>query len=144
MELVHAHRKVLHVPAKKIEDVDVTVLVREMIETMDRENGVGLAAPQVGYGIQLFVVRESLAHDVTVVLNPTLLEVRGPPTRHREGCLSLPGQEYLTIRYNTIVVEYTNLDGTIVVEEMSGLRAHIFQHELDHLNGKLIYRFRRV
>lgn len=140
----------LHSPARPIATVDETLreLVRDMVETMHQAPGVGLAAPQVGVGLQVFVwdYEDELGHHHGHVLNPSLRLsgrrehlVWGEPDE--EGCLSLPGLRAPLARYPRAVLSGVTLDGEALKIQASGWLARIFQHEYDHLHG-ILYRDR--
>lgn len=141
---------VLHAPSRRIERVtdEIRALAQDMVETMHAAPGVGLAAPQVGHGLQMFVWHYEWADTVSsgVVINPSL-RCRGP-WRHRfrgepdeEGCLSLPGLRFPLARAERATLTGVNLDGLPVRIDAHGWLARIFQHEYDHLQG-VLYRDR--
>lgn len=118
----------------------------DMFETMDAAPGVGLAAPQIGVGLRVFVYNYP-DHDDNprrgVVINPTLSHTplpSGEPDEEldSEGCLSFPGQRFSLKRGARVVLEGVDLDQNPVKIETDGWFARIFQHEFDHLNG-IIY-----
>jgi peptide deformylase len=115
-------------------------LVEKMLEIMYENNGVGLAAPQLGV-LQRIVVLDPQIDDINephILINPTIISHTDELTELKEGCLSLPGL-YLDIsRPNEIVVEYMDINGEIKKLEAADFLAKIIQHEIDHLNGKLI------
>jgi len=121
----------LHCSAAPVGDLTDTVqtLIDDMIDTMYAAPGVGLAAPQVGVGLRLFVADPSSGRstgDLHVVINPELVETDGSQ-REEEGCLSLPGFTGQVTRPARVVI--TGLD--------RGLLARVLQHEMDHLDGNL-------
>ncbi len=134
---------VLRRKAKKITEVtdELIELFENMAETMDRSNGVGLAAPQVGESIRAVCVRE-LADDeesegtLHCLINPRIIE-RDGEQEGMEGCLSLPTLYGTVIRNATVVAEAENLSGETVQIEGEGLLARALQHEIDHLKGVL-------
>jgi len=118
---------------KKINKHIITLL-DDMKETMRSEEGVGLAAPQVGVLRRIIVIEyEDKYYDV---INPKILENSGE-TIEDEGCLSVIDIRGLVKRPENITVEYTDRDGKKCVEKNSGILARIFCHEIDHLNGIL-------
>ena len=141
---------VLHRPAAHIGEVteEIRSLAADMVETMHAAPGVGLAAPQVGVGLRIFVWHfdDGLQLSEGVVINPTL-SLSGPwPHRFRgepdeEGCLSIPGLRYPLARAESAHLRGTNLDGHQVDIRATGWLARIFQHEFDHLRG-VLYRDR--
>jgi peptide deformylase len=138
---------VLHSPASPVEtiDDDLRRLVADMFETMDAAPGVGLAAPQVGVPLRLFVY--GYADDEGnpwrgVVVNPELLVSPAEPgdpdeDEDSEGCLSFPGERFPLRRSDRAVVTGTDLEGAAVRLDVRGWRARILQHEYDHLDGTL-------
>jgi peptide deformylase len=121
-------------------------LIDDMFETMYKSAGVGLAAPQIGLSIRLFVVDaspyddedESLAGFKKVFINARILEESGDPWKMNEGCLSIPRIREDVSRNETIVIEYYDEQWNKKVETHSGLAARIIQHEYDHIEGVLI------
>src|SRR5947207_1356497 len=131
----------LHRPASDVAVVDDEVhrLVDDMIETMYAAPGVGLAAPQVGVPVRLFVIDLSLgrrASDLIVMINPIFVAREGMQLEE-EGCLSLPGFNATVVRPARAVVRGLDRDGTEHEREGTGLLARAFQHEMDHLDGRL-------
>ena len=122
-------------------DQDLRKLADEMLKVMYEEPGIGLAAPQVGIGIRLIVMdtvwnEEDNEPDPTVIINPEIVSREGTIT-WEEGCLSVPDLTAEVERAEHIVVKYQNLEGKDVKEDITGLRAVCFQHEIDHLDGIL-------
>ena len=118
---------------------EIDVLVNDMIETMYAAPGVGLAAPQIGVPLRIFVVDISLGRDpagLIVMINPQFV-VREGMQLEEEGCLSVPGFEATVVRPTRAVVKGLDRDGTMHERDGSGLLARAFQHEMDHLDGKL-------
>jgi peptide deformylase len=132
---------VLHDKARTVDAItpDIDRLVDDMIETMYAAPGVGLAAPQVGVPLRLFVVDVSLGHDadgLLVVINPEFVERDGVQLEE-EGCLSVPGFNATVIRPMRAVVKGLDRHGNPQQYEGTGLLARAFQHEMDHLDGTL-------
>lgn len=138
---------VLHSPAQEVTvfDQELEQLVADMFETMDHAPGVGLAAPQIGVPLRVFVYDYPDEDDNPrrgVLINPTLSI--GPISNdepddelHSEGCLSFPGERFSLQRAEWAIVEGVDLDKTPVKIEAEGWFARIFQHEFDHLEGIL-------
>ncbi|MGE3844162.1 MAG: peptide deformylase [Vicinamibacterales bacterium] len=131
----------LHTPAAPVLDTssDVRQLIDDMIETMHRAPGIGLAAPQVGASLRLFVIDLSIgarAEDLIVLVNPVFAEREGLQLED-EGCLSLPGLSASVPRPLRAVVRGTDRNGQPVAVEGTGLLARALQHEMDHLDGRL-------
>ena len=120
------------------EDPKFQKLIDDMIYTMGKAGGVGLAAPQVNQSVRMFVMR-SLGVPLTVVINPKIeyLEEFGKQ-KSTEGCLSIPGKNVTVRRYKKIHMSYFDRKGEYISRELSGFGAIISQHEYDHLNGTLI------
>ncbi|MEA3055950.1 MAG: peptide deformylase [Actinomycetota bacterium] len=130
---------VLRQKAAEVTDIDgrVARLAEDMIPTMYEAAGLGLAAPQVGVQKRLFVYD---LHDDTgpkVLVNPTISEARGEWV-YEEGCLSVPGLHWEIARPKEVHLTGYDLDGNEVSIEADELLARLFQHELDHLDGKLL------
>lgn len=122
-------------------------LIVNMIETMHKAPGVGLAAPQVGLPIRLFVVdTESLYEDEKgqedqgikkVFINPIILDEWGEKWDFEEGCLSIPGVREKVNRHSKLKIEYYDEDFNLHEEEYDGMNARVIQHEYDHIEGVL-------
>jgi len=130
---------VLKSKAAKIDNVDGKVirLVDEMHETLiDSGNGIALAAPQIG--VQKQVVVWDLGEEQLAIINPEIVEDDGEWV-YDEGCLSIPGLYVEMLRPKTVLVRGVSLDGEIIEIEADELEARMFQHEIDHLNGVLMF-----
>jgi peptide deformylase len=133
--------QLLHTPAQAVPAVtpEIDRLITDMIETMYAAPGIGLAAPQVGAGLRLFVVDLSLGRDpqgLIVMINPVFV-TRSGMQLEEEGCLSVPGFNATVVRPDHAVVKGLDRNGTEQEREGSGLLARAFQHEMDHLDGTL-------
>jgi peptide deformylase len=120
-------------------DGDLQTLIDDMIETMYAAPGIGLAAPQVGIPLRVFVVDLSLgrkAEDLIVMVNPEFLDRDGMQLEE-EGCLSIPGFNATVVRPTRAVLQGLDRTGQRRTVEGSGLLARAFQHEMDHLDGTL-------
>lgn len=131
---------VLKEPSRDVESFDRSLrrLCDDMLQTMYEAPGVGLAAPQVGISLRLFVFDAGKASDVGpgAVANPVLVEFHGEQTDD-EGCLSIPNLYFPTTRALRVRVEGRDPDGRAIAIDGEGLLARIFQHEVDHLAGTL-------
>lgn len=132
---------VLHKPAEPLADFpdSLAELVQDMIETMYAAPGVGLAAPQIGLDIRLFVIDTASGEDPNqpiIMANPEIVEREGEQ-REEEGCLSVPGYHGVVVRPEWVKVRGLDIKGKEIVREGSGLLARAFCHETDHLNGTL-------
>ncbi len=125
--------------------LDLDQLVSDMFETMDAANGVGLAAPQIGMSIRLFVVdTEPMVEDDDeekgvrkAFINPEILDEFGEEWKFEEGCLSIPGIREDVARFDTIKIKYQDAEWKEHVEEIDGILARVIQHEYDHIEGIL-------
>ena len=121
-------------------DDELEKFVEEMFSTMYLYEGVGLAAPQVGVSLRLFVMdsREENNKGKKVVINPEILEYLGEEVSEEEGCLSIPEIFEDVYRPEGVKVRYQDINGNVIEEELHGYQARIFQHEYDHLEGILL------
>jgi peptide deformylase len=132
---------VLHARAKSVDAVtsEIDRLVEDMIETMYAAPGIGLAAPQVGVPLRIFVIDVSVGRDpsaLLVMINPEFVERDGMQLEE-EGCLSVPGFNATVVRPSRAVLKGLSRQGEPQQLEGSGLLARAFQHEMDHLDGTL-------
>ena len=132
---------VLHRAARDVEAVtqDIRILIDDMIETMYAASGIGLAAPQIGVDLRVFVTDVSAGRnpgDLVVMINPELVNQEGLQ-REEEGCLSLPGLDAVVPRPERAVVRGLDREGRPCEAAGVGLAARALQHELDHLDGSL-------
>ena len=125
-----------------IGDVDGALvrLADGMVETMYEAPGLGLAAPQVGVQKRLFVYDLGEGDGPKALVNPTITETRGE-WEYEEGCLSLPGLYFPIVRPKEIHLTGWDLDGNEVSIEADEVEARLFQHELDHLDGRLLFEY---
>jgi peptide deformylase len=120
-------------------------LIEDMFETMANAQGVGLAAPQIGRSIRLFVVDgsgleeefASLQDFRMVFINPEIVEDQGDDVEHEEGCLSIPGLRGKVERPDAVVIRYQDLQFEQHEATFEGMQARIIQHEYDHVEGVL-------
>lgn len=130
---------VLNREAKQITVInkEIITLAQDMIETMYKYYGVGLAAPQIGISKRMIVVDcgEKYQKEPYILINPKVIEYKGTQLGE-EGCLSLPGMYLPVIRADYVAVEATDLSGKKFVVEGNELLSRCLQHEIDHLNGK--------
>ena len=130
---------VLHRPADNVTDItgDIAALVQDMAETMYAAPGIGLAAPQVGIPLRIFVVDLSVGRNtngLVTFINPEFLDRDGLQLEE-EGCLSVPGFNATVARPGRATVKGLDLNGNEHVIEGTELLARAFQHEMDHLDG---------
>jgi peptide deformylase len=109
-------------------------LVRDMQDAMKADNGVGLAANQVGELLRIIVVLDLETDEINYYINPTIVDGRGEEM-DEEGCLSFPGLCGLIPRYEAVTVKFQDLELNTYRVELEGLPARVVQHEIDHLNG---------
>ncbi|MEX0847497.1 MAG: peptide deformylase [Ilumatobacteraceae bacterium] len=130
---------VLKTKAAAVTEIDgkIARLVDDMFDTLyDSDSGIGLAAPQIGVQKQIFVW--DMDDEPMVVINPEIVESRGEWV-YDEGCLSIPGLFVEMLRPNEVLMRGLDLNGNTVEIEASELAGRLFQHELDHLNGVLMF-----
>jgi peptide deformylase len=123
--------------AEPVEKVDGNIrrFVEKMTEIMLKNKGVGLAAPQVGVSLRLFIISlDGTAENVRVYVNPTVMPI-GELDTIEEGCLSVPGIYTKIPRYKRCEVTATDLDGNEFIEQGEGLYSRALQHEYDHIEG---------
>jgi len=145
-QIVHWPDPVLLRTAEPVARVDqfVRELVDDMVRIMREEEGAGIAAPQVGESLRLFVVEAREARDgdpavpLGVYLNPRFERLEGGVEPMEEGCLSLPGIDVEVRRPPSATIVATDLEGREFRVSSAGMLARIWQHEYDHLEGTLI------
>jgi peptide deformylase len=125
-------------PVAKVDDA-IRMLVKDMVDTMYAEEGVGLAAPQIGVAKRILVVDTSprqKGEKLRVFINPELVSAEGR-TRYPEGCLSIPGESEEIERFDQVTVRALDQQGEPFELKATGLLAIALQHEMDHLDGVL-------
>lgn len=130
--------EVLNKVAEPVKNIDSSIkeLSREMIETMHQADGVGLAAPQVGLSLRMFVT-DVEEDGPRVFINPQIIKTSIKETVYEEGCLSVPGIWAEVKRPAEVTVQAYNEKGSPFTLEARGMLARCIQHEYDHLNGTL-------
>ena len=129
-------------------DIDVIKLAEDMFETMENANGVGLAAPQIGKSIRMFVVdasamaeegdeEDNLKDFKKVFINPEIIEETGDEWDFEEGCLSIPDIREAIYRQEQLTIRYFDENWEQHEETYDGIKARIIQHEYDHIEGVL-------
>jgi peptide deformylase len=141
----------------ELKSAEFKQLIQDMFETMEEEDGIGIAAPQIGISKQVAIVgipnenpmypeaeanqdneeEDEPEFEVLVVVNPKITVTNPEQSGFWEGCLSVPGLRGYVERPKAIKVEYTDLEGKPQVIDADGFAATVFQHELDHLDGVL-------
>ena len=133
--------KILRGKSEPVEEItpEILALVKEMKETLAvAPNGVGLAAPQVGKNIRLFVVNPEIAKDgQTVFINPEITQISKKKIMEEEGCLSLPADWHELARADKVTIKATDEHGRKFKMRVKGILARLMLHEVDHLNGIL-------
>ena len=137
--------------AKLVEDITsnkTKKIIHDMTETMLDAKGIGLAAPQIHINRQIVIFRDPEEDDkkkikITALINPKFKKITDKTENGWEGCLSIPGMLGLVKRFSKIQYEGSDMKGNIIQREAEGLRARIFQHEYDHLQG-ILYTSRLV
>ncbi|OIP83244.1 peptide deformylase [Candidatus Roizmanbacteria bacterium CG2_30_33_16] len=153
LKVVNVPNSILTIPVKPVVNFDQVLLklVKEMKKTLEAQidpPGVGLAAPQIGKSLALFIIKPKLKALVEVFINPRILQSEEFKVMQRksshtkkkqplEGCLSIPHIWGPVKRANKILLEYQNINGKTITEWFSGFKAVIIQHEVDHLSGIL-------
>lgn len=135
-EIVRYGNKVLLEETKEVSEIDddIRKLIAHMYEVMVESNGVGLAANQIGIPLKLFVY--DVGDGPHAMINPRIVKKSGSQIG-TEGCLSIPGLQGEVDRANVVVIEGLDENGNEVTIKGEGLLARVFQHETDHLEGKL-------
>jgi len=136
-EIIKYPDSILLETAQEVNNVDDKIrrYLQQMKAAMDRYNGIGLAAPQIGISLRLIIVRRD--DWIYEFINPVISWTQGLASDY-EGCLSLPGEIWQVERSREIVIEGINSTGKEQSVLARGLTARVFQHEVDHLNGILI------
>lgn len=124
---------------------DLKQFVADMFETMYDSDGVGLAAPQIGRSVRIFVIDTAPFSDdypegkgfCRAFINPEIIESSEETWLFNEGCLSLPGIHEDVVRPAKIRVRYFDEEFKEHIEQLDGIKARVFQHEFDHLNGNV-------
>ena len=112
-------------------------LVQQMIQFMRHHQAIGLAAPQIGRSLRMFVME--VQGRTRVCFNPEIIQSSTVLAEYKEGCLSFPGESCTIKRPDTIIVRYQDVQGAWSEDNLVGLEAICFQHELDHLDGVTMY-----
>lgn len=141
LEIVTFPNEILKRKTNLVKSVDAEIkeIIKEMKETMYKNDGIGLAANQVNIPLSIMVIDTTSREDdqekfKDVLINPTVLAKEGE-IKFKEGCLSFPGLQVEVVRAKEITVKAINEREEEVILNLSGLPAIVFQHEFDHLNG---------
>lgn len=130
--------EILKKKSREVENIDekIQTLIDDMIETMHKYNGVGLAAVQVGILKRVIVIDLYDDKGPIILINPVIIKIKGEQEVD-EGCLSFPNQFAKVIRPQEVVAEYTNREGKRMKVKAKELLAQVISHEVDHLNGEV-------
>lgn len=142
MDVIHYPNPMLKSQSADVDpatDTSLPALIEQMIQTMRDEDGVGLAAIQVGIPKNVLVYDPSpTGDDAQAVLNPVIVAHSDEMVEGEEGCLSFPGIYFPVERFTSVTVEALNPSGERIRIDAEGFPAVILQHEIDHLNGVVI------
>jgi peptide deformylase len=138
MEIVHYPADILRQKTVPVTEFDAKLaqFAQDMIVTMIEGRGIGLAAPQVGQLVSVFVAQEENGKPL-IFINPEIIGTSLETVPYEEGCLSIPGMYEEVVRPEAVVIQAYNEKGRPFKRECDGLLARIVQHELDHLKGVL-------
>ncbi|MDX9801266.1 MAG: peptide deformylase [Spirochaetia bacterium] len=138
LDIITIGNEILTEKAALIADIndDIKSLVDEMIETLEKNSGIGLAAPQVAVKKRLFITKAP-GENVRVFINPDIIQTSQEMELYEEGCLSIPGVWANVSRPSAVTIQAWGLDGKVFRLEADDILARVVQHELDHLNGIL-------
>lgn len=135
-ELIEAHDEILKTAMPDFDfanpDFDPIEIAHILAQTMIHNNGLGIAANQLGFPVRAFAIT---GNPITVCFNPKVIDYSPETVYLEEGCLSFPDLYVKIKRPRTIKVRYTEPNGNIVTKVFDGMTARVFQHELDHLDG---------
>ena len=148
IEIAQLGAKVLRLQAEPITDVSSTEtqqLIKVMQNTLATTEGVGIAAPQISISKQVIIIasRPTLRYpkapvmELTVMINPSFTALSETTEKDWEGCLSIPGIRARVPRYKKIQIKYIDQQGTVIDIVLEDFVARVFQHEFDHLLGKV-------
>jgi peptide deformylase len=139
-EIVTFGSPLLNTPAEEVKEIDgkIIKLVQNLKDTLAKsERGIGLAANQIGVLKRIFVYHIEDLDEEGVVINPEIVQSEGE-WLYQEGCLSVPGFHFPIVRPKTVLLKGIDLNGNPFERQADELLARLFQHEVDHLNGKLL------
>ena len=147
-DIVQLGAKVLRLQAQTVTDIhsaELQQIIELMQKTLATTQGVGIAAPQIGVTKRIIIIASrptprypsAPLMEPTVMVNPSFQTLSDVREKDWEGCLSIPGIRALVPRYKEILINYTDQQGGLVETQLEGFLARIFQHEFDHLEGKV-------
>ena len=140
LDLVIHPNKTLRTLCSEVETVNKKIkkLCKDMVSTMNNHDGLGLAAPQIGQTVRIIAFKNQETFSDTIMINPKIISYTKNMGILQEGCLSIPGTLVNVIRPEEIVVEFTTVKGNQQRKKFGGMNSRIIQHEIDHLDGRLI------
>ena len=147
-EIAQLGAKVLRLQAQavtNIQSAEIQQIIDSMQNTLATTQGVGIAAPQMSISKRIIIVASrptprypsAPLMEPTVMINPSFQTLSDTREKDWEGCLSIPGIRALVPRYTEILIKYINQQGSLVETQLEGFVARVFQHEYDHLEGKV-------
>ena len=147
-EIAQLGAKVLRLQAQVVTDVhssETEQIIETMQDTLATTQGVGIAAPQISISGRIIIIASrptprypsAPLMEPTVMINPAFQTLSDTQEKDWEGCLSIPGIRALVPRYKEILINYTTQQGDLVEARLEGFVARVFQHEFDHLEGKV-------
>lgn len=135
--------EILRTISKPVKTIDKKIkkLIEDMIDTMEDADGLGIAAPQVGVNLRIYIARLNFrtSHEMIVpMINAEFLSLSEDMDDNEEGCLSIPKRFGVVRRSTEATIRYMDIKGKWVTLQLKDLNARIMQHEMDHLNATLI------
>lgn len=140
LDIVIHPNETLRTLCSEVETVNKKIkkLCKDMVSTMNNHDGLGLAAPQIGETVRIIAFKNQETFSDTIMINPKIISYTKNMGILQEGCLSIPGTLVNVIRPEEIVVEFTTVKGNQQRKKFGGMNSRIIQHEIDHLDGRLI------
>lgn len=140
IEIVIHPNETLRTLCSEVETVNKKIkkLCKDMVSTMNNHDGLGLAAPQIGETVRIIAFKNQETFSDTIMINPKIISYTKNMGILQEGCLSIPGTLVNVIRPEEIVIEFTTVKGNRQRGKFGGMNSRIIQHEIDHLDGRLI------
>jgi peptide deformylase len=147
-EIAQLGATVLRLQAQAVtdfQDDEIQQIIKTLQDTLATTQGVGIAAPQISISKRIIIIASRPTSrypsaplmEPTVIINPAFQALSDTREKDWEGCLSIPGIRALVPRYKEILINYTNQHGVLVESKLTGFVARVFQHEFDHLEGKV-------
>jgi peptide deformylase len=147
-EIAQLGATVLRLQAQAVTDFhddEIQQIIKTLQDTLATTQGVGIAAPQISISKRIIIIASRPTSrypsaplmEPTVMINPAFQALSDTREKDWEGCLSIPGIRALVPRYKEILINYTNQHGVLVESKLTGFVARVFQHEFDHLEGKV-------